>query len=91
MMVKIAFLLAFASMVAAKTVDEKPLDLDLDLNLDRDEVKHCKFGCEIKENDDWYMDLDLAIELCLDSKNIHENNPDLLCKILLKPSNDQMI
>ena len=89
MMVKIAFLLAFASMVAAKGVE--PLDLDLDLDLDRDEVKHCKFGCEIKENADLYMDLDLAIDLCLDSKNIHENNPDLLCKILLKPSNDQMI
>ena len=88
MMVKIAFLLAFAAMVAAKGVE--PLDLDLDLDLDRDDVMHCKLGCEIKENAEFEFDLDLAIDLCLDNK-YKNRNPNLLCKILIKPSNDQMI
>ena len=63
MMVKIAVLLAFASMIAAKSVDDKPLD--------RGEVTTCRFNCHIKENS--IMHLDQAIDLCL------KGEEDTLC------------
>ena len=50
MMVKIAVLLAFTSMVAAKSVDDKPLDLDptwLDFSLETDPVSLPNFVLEV--------------------------------------------
>ena len=65
MMVKIAVLLAFMSMVAAKSVDDKPLDLDMrDMGV---EFEYCPLSCTIQklEKGYWTIDLDEAFEMCL--------------------------
>ena len=63
-MVKIAVLLAFMSMVAAKSVDDKPLDLDM---RDVETFKYCPLSCTIQklEKGYWTIDLDEAFEMCL--------------------------
>ena len=67
-MVKIAVLLAFTSMVAAKSVDDKPLDLDMRVvGVDGVEFEYCPLSCTIQklEKGNWTIDLDEAFKMCL--------------------------